>query len=366
MRILFVHAIGKNKFGGGEKWVLTAAQGLQGRGHTVYLGCRPRSVLAARAEESGIEVCQFNILSDLSLFNMIKMSRFLKREKIDVVVSKNRDFFVSAIAARMARTPAVIARHGLPLRKNILKHVYVLNKFAHGIIVNAQATKNLYVRKKWFPPDFIRVIYNGVEVNTGCEAMPFSTMYPEKKIVLSIGRLSMQKGYTYLIDATAQLRKKRDDFTVIVLGEGKLRKSLVEQARAMGVSKAIQFPGFVRNVCPYLKGCDLFVLPSLYEGLSNAALEAMMFCKPVILTDVNGSREIVEHGKSGMIVPAKNPTALAVAMDTLLSDDSLRKQYGNESLRFVRQHFTQDAMVDNLERFLHETLRSINLGEGIR
>jgi glycosyltransferase involved in cell wall biosynthesis len=275
MKILFVHAIGKSKFGGGEKWVLSAAKGLQERGHTVYLGCRPYSVLQARAEERGISVRPLNIISNISPYNIMKLALFLRNEKIDVVVSKNRDFSVAGVAAYFAGTPVVIARHGLPLRRNIKKNKFLLSRFAHGIIVNAQSTKDLYIKKGWFSGDFITVIYNGIDLDITCDPMPFETMYPGKKIILSIGRLSPQKGFTYLVDAAAILKNERDDFLIIVLGEGKLRHSLLQRARSAGVEKLIQFPGFVKSVGPYIRGCDFFVLPSLYEGLSNAALEAM-------------------------------------------------------------------------------------------
>ncbi len=357
MKILLIHAIGKSKFGGGEKWVLSAAKGLQERGHMVFLGCRPGSVLQARAEERGIPVRRFNIVSNLSIYNIIKLALFLRNEKIDVVVSKNRDFTVTGIAAYFAGTPVVIARHGLPLRRNITKHRYILNKFAGGIIVNAQSTKDMYIGNGWFPEDFITVIYNGIDVDITCDPMPFETMYPGKKIIVSAGRLSQQKGFNYLIDAAAILKEQRNDFLIIILGKGELRESLIQRARSAKVENYIQFPGFVKSVGPYFRGCDFFVLPSLYEGLSNAAVEAMAFGKPAILSDVNGSREIVASGENGIIVPPRDARTLANSMNKLLSDDNLRIKYGNKAREHVLKRFSMEGMVRKLEEFLNEKLK---------
>jgi len=357
MKIFFVHAIGKSKFGGGEKWVLSAAKGLQDRGHSVYLGCRPRSVLQARAEERGIPVRPLNIISNISPYNIMKLALFLRNENIDVVLSKNRDFMVAGLAAYFAGTPAVIARHGLPMRRHIFKHKLLLNRFADGIIVNAKSTKDLYVKKGWFSEDFITVIYNGIDLDVTCDPMPFEKMYPGKKIILSIGRLSHQKGFTYLVDAAAMLKNERDDFLIIVLGEGKLRESLLHRARSAGVENLIQFPGFVKSVGPYIRGCDFFVLPSLYEGLSNAALEAMACGKPAILSNIPGTEEIITSGVNGMLVPPGDPAALAKGMSELLSDENKRSQYGKLSCRHVREYFTIEGMVKNLEQYFERALR---------
>ncbi len=337
--------------------MLSAAKGLQERGHTVYLGCRSRSVLQVRAEERGIPVRSFNIISNISVYNIIKLALFLRNAKIDIVVSKNRDFAVAGIAAYFAGTPVVIARHGLPLRRKISKHKFLLNKFADGIIVNAQSTKDMYVEKGWFPEDFVAVIYNGVDLDITCDSISFETMYPGKKIIVSAGRLSQQKGFSYLIDAAAILKNKRDDFLIIVLGEGKLRESLLQRARSAGVEKFIQFPGFVKSVGPYIKGCDLFVLPSLYEGLSNAAIEAMAYGKPAILSDVNGSREIVTPGVNGIIVPPRDSNTLANGMNELLSDQTLRALYGKNAREHVSERFSIERMMKKLEEYFGEKLK---------
>jgi len=360
MKILLLNSIGRNKFGGGEKWVISAAKGLQDAGHTVYLGCRSNSMLESRARERGIAVRNFNVLSDFSPYNIIKLTQLLKTENIDVVLSKNREFGIAGIAGYFANTPLVVARHGLPLRRKISKHKFLLNKFADGIIVNAASTKEMYVENGWFPEDFVKIIYNGIDLNTSCDPMPFETMYPGKKIIVSTGRLSAQKGFSYLIDAAAILKQKRDDVMIIVLGEGKLRESLMQRARTSGVDKMIQFPGFVKAVGPYLKGCDLFTLPSLYEGLSNAAIEAMAFGKPAILSDVNGAREIVTDGVNGVIVPPRDADSLANAMHDLLSDEEKRVTYGKKASSYVQEVFSIDKMVRKLEAYFEKKLKAKN------
>jgi glycosyltransferase involved in cell wall biosynthesis len=112
----------------------------------------------------------------------------------------------------------------------------------------------------------------------------------------------------------------------------------------------------VPDIYPYLKGCTLFVLASLYEGMPNVVMEAMAMRKPVVATDVNGARELVIDGKRGLIVPPKDPQALAEAIASVIDRPETLENFGREGLERVSRSFTMQTMVENLEAYLLQKL----------
>jgi len=171
------------------------------------------------------------------------------------------------------------------------KHKLTLTNLTDGIITNSLTIKETYGEYGWFSKNFVKVIYNGLVIPEKVEPFDFSKRFPGKKIIYSAGRLSEQKGFAYLIEAAAILKKSRNDLVFAISGEGKLEEELKTQIKAAGLEDSFVLLGFTANIFPYLKGCDLFVLASLFEGMPNVVMEAMGMKKPVITTDVNGARE---------------------------------------------------------------------------
>lgn len=351
--ILFVHSIGKKKFGGGEKWLIQAAAGLLARGHEVYVGSRPGSRLMQIAQEREIPCVSLNIVSDISPYHMLALASLIKQKNIQVVITRQRDLTVTGIAARMASNPLVIVRHGLPLRRRIRKHTFLLRKLADGIITNTQSIKAHYEDKNWVKKDFTQVIYNGVCIDHQAKAHAYASVFPDKKIILSIGRLATQKGYSYLIDAIVLLKKRQhSQLLFFILGEGKLHQQLESYAINQGVRDMIHFEGFSYQVAPYINGCDIFILPSLYEGMPNAAIEAMACEKPCIITDVNGARELIPDETKGLLIPPAQPSAIADAIEDLLGNPEKAQAMGQLAAKHIAQHFQLNTMVTELESYL--------------
>lgn len=356
MRILFVHSIGKRKFGGGEKWLVTAASGLRDNGHSVFVGGRSGSRLLRAASKKNLETVEFNIFSDISVYHVFRIAAFLRRNSIDAVITRGRDLAVAGMAARLGGNPLVLVRHGLPLRSSYRKHSFLLRRLADGIITNTISIKELYELNGWVDRDFTRVIYNGAVAENNLPAYNYAERFPGKRIILSVGRLALQKGYHYLINAVSLLVEERDDLMFVILGEGKLYGKLLAYARKKGVSHLIHFEGFVENVAPYLKGCDIFVLPSLYEGMPNAAMEAMAHGKPVILTNVNGAGELIPDREKGILIPPRDPRAIATAVKELLDCAELREKLGFRAREHVLDKFPVSAMISGIESYIKEKL----------
>ena len=356
MNILFVHSIGRDKFGGGEKWLINVAEGLKNKGHKIWVGVRPESRLLNAAVRKGLETVNLNILSDISIYHIFKITWLIRKLSIDVVITKGRDLTITGLAAKASGNPLLIVRHGLPLRKSFRKHRFLLNKFADGIIANTNTIKELYESMNWVPADFTRVIYNGTSVNSSTIPFNYGDLFPGKRIILSVGRLARQKGFEYLIEAAGILNNSHDDLMLIILGQGKLEGKLRAYAKAKGVSEMIHFAGFIEDVSPYLKGCDIFVLPSLYEGMPNAAMEAMAYGKPVIITRVNGASELIPDEGKGILIPPRDPQAIADELEKLLHDNERSQRMGLEAERHIKENYSIPSMVSNIESYLEKQL----------
>ncbi len=360
MNILFIHCIRREKFGGGEKWLVAAAEGLMKRGHDVTIGGRPGSKLFRAAADAGVKTANINIFSDVSIYHVFKVYRFFMKHNTDVLITRSTDLTVAGLAAAMARRrhgkPIVVVRHGLPMIYAIRKHVFLLNKLAHGIITNTNSIKEEYESKKYFPPDFTRVIHNGVSTSDGTDVADFGARFPGKRVVLSVGRLAYQKGYSCLVDAIATLPEACNDLLFVILGEGKLQSKLIAHAKKKKVLHRIHFEGFVEDVNPYLRACEFFVLPSLYEGMPNAAMEAMAAGKAVVLSNVNGTPELVNSPDMGLLIPPKSPTALAEAIIKLAGNETLRNELGKKAADRMHKHFSMISMINSIETLLQEKL----------
>ncbi|MBM3423438.1 MAG: glycosyltransferase [Chlorobi bacterium] len=359
MNIAFVNLIGTGKFGGGEKWMVTAAAELTKKGHNVRIIGKSGSKLIDHALACNVTCFGIGRLEKITGLYLFSLARMIRSGKIDVLVCNlNTDVGTAGFIAKLLKTPVILARHGI-LMFGTKKYRYKLysRQILDGIITNSNTIKAAYAQYEWIPPEFVKVIYNGLVVPEKIEPIDFSARYPGKKIIYSAGRLAGQKGFNYLIDAAAILLKNRNDLVFVISGEGKLDEELKKQAKEKGVAGCIAFEGFTPDIYPYLGGCDLFVLASLFEGMPNVVMEAMAVEKPVVATDVNGARELMMDGKTGFIVPPRDPQALAYAIGRLLDDPVLRSEFGQNGMRRVQENFTIPKMVENLERYFQEMLR---------
>jgi glycosyltransferase involved in cell wall biosynthesis len=231
-----------------------------------------------------------------------------------------------------------------------------LTHLVDGIVTNTETIRQAYMDYGWFDEGFIQVVYNGVREDEDAKPIDFSRDYPGKRIVFSAGRMSEQKGFEDLVEAAALLRKQREDVVFCIAGKGRLKLRLETLVRERGLEDTVFFMGFHEDIHPHLKGCDLFVLSSLYEGMPNVVMEAMAVGKAVVATDVNGVRELMVEGKTGMIVPPKRPDILAETIHGIIDDTDRLDAFGAEGLRRVREHFTMEQMIEALETYFYEKL----------
>lgn len=175
------------------------------------------------------------------------------------------------------------------------------------------------------------------------------------RLVLAAGRLVEVKNFGLLIEATAHLRARGVRCRVLIAGHGPLRASLERRAEELGLEDQVHFAGLVSNLDELMQGADVFVLPSLWEGLPLTLLEAMAAGLPVIGTRVRGISEIIEEGRNGLLVAPTDPRELAGAIAALLADPARRALMGAAS----REIAVRDYDFERVNRELGELYASV-------
>jgi glycosyltransferase involved in cell wall biosynthesis len=218
------------------------------------------------------------------------------------------------------------------------------------VAVSHEVARRLIRKLRW-PARKIQVIHNCVSVTTEC-APHRPIERSGRPIVLTVARLDEQKGHSYLLEAAAQVPEAQ----FVLAGDGPLRASLEAQARALGVEERVKFLGYRSDIANLLADCDVFVLPSLYEGLPLSILEAMSAGKPVIATHIGGTDEVVIAGETGLLVPPADSVALATAIRAVLTDRPLAQRLASAGRARVEQEFSAAKMVQQVIAVYEELL----------
>ena len=153
------------------------------------------------------------------------------------------------------------------------------------------------------------------------------------------------KGHRYLVHAAADIVRAVPEARVVILGEGDLRNELSRLIHELGLERHVLLPGFRPDVLSLLKAFDVFVMPSITEGLGTSILDAMACTKAVVASDVGGIPEVVDRDVTGLLVPARDASALGAAVIRLLRDPALTSRLAAAGRARVERRFTADRMV---------------------
>ena len=200
-----------------------------------------------------------------------------------------------------------------------------------------------------FPADRIQVVPNGIDARFFLSAKPKEEIKKylglgPGEVIGNIGRLSDVKGHTYLISAMPLILRSFPAAQLLISGEGKLSEHLARQAKELGVSDKIFFVHGSLQAADALAVMDVFVMPSLQEGLGLALMEAMSIGLAVVGTEVGGIKDLLQDGENGLLVKPKDPEGLARAVKELLTDKTKRQRLGTMAAKFIRDNFAQDKM----------------------
>ena len=220
-------------------------------------------------------------------------------------------------------------------------------KNAKSVAVGEAVNKNL---KEDVGITDSRVIYNGVVLKETDEQVDEIISYDGIKLGC-IARLSEQKGLTYLLDAMSLLTIK--DIRLFIVGEGELREELENKVKELNLQDSVIFLGYRKDIVECINSFDFCVLPSVFEGFGLVAIEAFMNSKTLVATDIPGLNEVVTN-ENGILVPAKDPAALASAIDKLATDATLRQELASQAKKDYENRFSYSMFLENYRALYRE------------
>lgn len=303
--------------------------------------------------------------SDLSTF--FKLCFYMKKSKYDIVhTHSSKAGFLGRLAARLMgvrviiHTPHCFCFEALDMNKIEKLFYFYIEKFAalfcDRIIAVSESQRQDILKRRLVKSNKVITIENGVDIykfgNNGFDI-------PKKKLELeldndsiilgTVGVLNESKGHCYLIEAVSEIIKEGFDVRLIIVGEGILRKDLETLSDKLGMDSRIKLLGFREDIPELLSVMDIFVFPSLWEGMSLALLEAMASGLPVISTEVHGAVDLIENHKRGILVRKKDVLGLVAAIKYLISNPNVAKQIGQESQRLISKNYTLDRQISRIE-----------------
>ena len=298
----------------------------------------------------------------LDLLAFWELFRLCRRERFDVVhTHTSKGGFLGRIGARLAGVPLVIhTAHGFYFNqincgpKEVMFY-RSLEKFASlfcDLIISVNEEDRLRaIQKKVVRPSKIRTVINGINTKRLENVVPPDSLPADLDpsgqgiLIGTTGRLMQQKGYDYLIQAMPSVLREFPGARVIFVGEGPLESELKGLAYQVGVSDQCRFLSFRTDIPELLAVFDIFVLPSLWEGLSISLLEALAAGKPIVATKIKGNREVIDHGVNGLLVNPGDPAALAEGIIHLLRDKEKARAMGERARKKAIASFSEEAMV---------------------
>lgn len=351
-------------WGGGEKFYLDYARGFKKKGYTIYMVCDKNSALAEKAQALALP-CFFirvSMFSALNPFKVRRLVRFFRKEKIDTVLfSTSQDRKLAAFTSYIAGVRNIIYRRGLavPIKNGFINRIIFRDILTH-ILANSQETKRtiLLNLSGVIPPEKIKVIYNGTEVdeNTMKERDPMELIVRKSRGVVlgNAGRLTAQKGQKLLLDMAGYLKEEGVDFTLFIAGTGELRTELEAKIRDCGLQDHVFLTGFVEDIGHFMQSIDIFLLSSVWEGFGYVLVEAMLQSKPVICFNITSNPEIVLDNTTGFLVDYPDMKEFARKVKLLAENKELREKLGKAGRKSVLERFLLKDRITELEQYLSD------------
>lgn len=328
--------------GGVEEHVRQIAAGLRER-RAAVLAVVPEDgavdELAVAARRAGAAVVRLTLASQKhrlgSLRRFFRLVRLLRAWRPDVCHVHLIGFTGGRwiiVAARLAGVPRLLCTVHIapaePQPTRVRLERSLLGRLVDRYVAVSRASRDHLIANLGLPPAKVEAVPNGVQLerfaaadeSDRCRVRRAFGVEPAAPVVGVVARLSEQKGLTHLIAATPAILREHPDTQIVVVGEGPLRAALEQQARSIGVADHVRLVGYRTDVAACLRAMDVFVLPSLYEGLPLSVLEAMGAGLPVVATRVDGTPEAVGDGDTAVLVPPADPAALAAAVNSVLGD----------------------------------------------
>lgn len=382
-KIKVLHIITNLPIGGAQDNTLLTVEHLDRSKYDVTLICAKDGDWVVRANE--ISHLRIFYLDDLvrrihplkDILALLKLFKNIRKEKYDIVhTHSSKPGFSGRIAAKLAGTPIIIHTiHGFPFNDfmhPVLRRTFILlERFLSKLSDKLITVSNLNLRKavelKFDKSHKFINIYSGIDFSKFNSSIDIPQqkqdleLRPQDKIVGMVGRLSEQKAPLDFIRAIPDVLKIYKDTMFLLVGDGELRQNIESLIETLQINSRVKILGFRDDIARLLQVFDIYVLTSHWEGLGRSLTEAMYMGKPAVATRVEGVPELVEHGKTGLLVSPKDIKGISDGIIKILSDQKLAVKLGKAARQKVAEHFEAKVMVEKIDRLYQQLLKKRNI-----
>jgi glycosyltransferase involved in cell wall biosynthesis len=363
-KIKVLQMIDKPFLGGGQKNLLSIAKFLDKSRFDVSICSQPGGPLVDETRENNIPHLPVNLTKKISPKTTGEIRSLFRDARFDILHTHGG---VAGLYGRWAAKKSIIpvvihtlhGIHYLNYRNPLLRYFYVgleryFSRFTSALIFVSDADRKKGEKYKLASPQKMHIIKNGID---------FSLYTPEKDAALgksigidraspvigTVARLQHPKGIRYLVQAIPKIHRAFPSAKIVIIGDGPERDDLERLDRSLNPQNLVLFLGNRVDAPRILSYFDVFVLPSLWEGLPFALLEAAALAKPVVSTTVDGIKELVKNKESGLLVPPKDPDSLGEAVIQLLRDKEYASRLGGNLKNHIQPRYTLSRMVSQTE-----------------
>jgi glycosyltransferase involved in cell wall biosynthesis len=344
-------------WGGQEIRVIQESVEFAKRGYRVLVACPKEARIAAKAAEAGLQVLNLPMRSPFDPTAVSAFVRIINREKIDIVhTHSSKDSWLAGAAGRIARVPVVRSRHlSTPVGRSWFT-TFVYRSLSDVIITSGSLIKETLVTRNKLDPAKIVSIPAGVDIAKydpkikGAKVraeLGLDCAYP---VVGCVAILRSWKGHRYLLEAVPAVVKKYPKARFLIVGNGPKWEELLNMVRTLNIEENVIMTGFRKDVPEVIAAMDIFVLPSVAsEATSQVIPQALSMDKPVIATNAGGLPEIIENKVTGLLVPPKDPGALADAILWMAEHKEEARGMAKRGREKILGGFTLKNMIDSTE-----------------
>ena len=367
-RIRLMHVVDSLGTGGTEEGIRKLLSGLDGSAFEQIVCTVAPSV---QTETKGARIVSVGNANGGRQFLVAKFKRVFERERPHIVHSRNWGTIEAVAASRLAGIRAVVhSEHGLesstyrhqPLRRNAIRRLSFA--WTDHVFTVSQALRSYYAQQLRMKAGRIGVVPNGVDAKY-FRPQPDARLVAREKLGLSadtvvvgtVGRLDPIKDHRTLFMSVELLHAMSIPVQLVVIGDGPERKALEASIQVRGsLAGKVIFVGETADVSSHLNSFDIFVLPSLAEGMSNALLEAMSTGIACLATNVGGNPELIENRSSGLLFEPRDVKTLAERLKILALKPQYRRELGDNARRRIEKHYSLHQMMHNYTRMYTQAL----------
>jgi len=369
-----LHLITRLPIGGAERMLLGVLRNLDATRFDSIVCCiQDRGELADEVESLGIPVHALGLMERGGFDRRVApaLRRLIREQKVEVVHSH---LYHANLYGRLATwrdgIPIIASVHNTYTRRKWHRHLInrLLAKYTFRITAGSIDVERDILNHDHVAPEKVVRLPNCIDldrVSTSLspgEAKQQFGFGPADLVIGTVGRMEEQKGHAFLLEAFAHLRQMPQldgmPLRLLVVGDGRQMPATAQRAEQLGISEFCRFPGSIRDLAGVYRAIDVFVMPSLWEGLSLAMLEAMAAGRPMIATDVGGARDVLGDGVRGLLVPAGDAGALAGAIRGLLVNAEKSAVMADLGSKHVRENYSVAALSRQLAELYETALES--------